>query len=208
MTRGGRTKTRDGVERRCIASAQTLPIADLVRFVLSPDGIVTPDFAEKLPGRGMWVCAERKILEDAVKKNAFSRSAKAKAEIPDDLVGMVITLATKRLIDTLSLCRKAGVAVVGYDMTKTAISTGKARQLIQAYDGSERQKSKIRPLNGENPPISCLNSVELGLAFAREHVIHAALMPGALTARAVAEANRLSGLRGETIGGADAPRAE
>ena len=55
VTRGGRTKDRDGPERRCIVTRATGPKEGLIRFVLGPDDEVVPDLAGKLPGRGIWV---------------------------------------------------------------------------------------------------------------------------------------------------------
>ncbi len=55
-------------ERRCIVSGEHDSGANLIRFALSPDGVVTPDVAAKLPGRGAWVRADRAILEQAVEK--------------------------------------------------------------------------------------------------------------------------------------------
>jgi predicted RNA-binding protein YlxR (DUF448 family) len=73
MTRGGRKKEReDGPERRCIVTGETAPKRGLVRFVVSPDGEIAPDILEKLPGRGIWVSAERDAIETAVKKNLFA----------------------------------------------------------------------------------------------------------------------------------------
>lgn len=198
MTRGGQKKTRNGAERRCIATQSSFGVEQLIRFVLSPEGVVTPDLAAKLPGRGIWVQANRTAMETAITKNAFSRAAKAQATIPEGLNDLVIELMLKRAVEALSLCRKAGLAIVGFDSTLSAMVSGKASVLVQASDGSEGQKKKIRPNEGENGYISCLNSAELGLAFAREHVIHAALMPGALTDRTLQEAKRLAGLRGTT----------
>ena len=34
------------------------PVDELIRFVVGPDGVV-PDLKRKLPGRGLWVTAER-----------------------------------------------------------------------------------------------------------------------------------------------------
>ena len=53
-------------ERRCIVSGEVLPEGKLIRFVVSPDGEVTPDVAATLPGRGIWVSATRKALNIAV----------------------------------------------------------------------------------------------------------------------------------------------
>jgi transcription termination factor NusA len=38
---------------------RTAPKRGLVRFVVSPDGEIAPDILEKLPGRGIWVSADR-----------------------------------------------------------------------------------------------------------------------------------------------------
>ena len=58
-------------ERRCIASGQVLKKADLIRFVVAPDGVLVPDLQEKLPGRGIWLSSSREHLELARKKGFF-----------------------------------------------------------------------------------------------------------------------------------------
>lgn len=184
--------------RRCIATQEDRKKVEMYRFVLDPSGVVTPDVSERLPGRGIWVTATRTALQKAIDKNLFARAAKAPATVPDGLLDMIERLSVTRTLDMISLCRKSGRAVVGFDNTKTALITEKAKALIQASDGSDGQKQKLRPPKGHNDYISCLTATELGLAFGREHVIHAALMPGGLTKRALTEAARLSGLRGNT----------
>src|SRR5262245_26125851 len=76
-------------ERRCIVSGEHDSGANLVRFALSPDGVVTPDVAAKLPGRGAWVRADSAIIEQAAKKGAFARAFKADAKVPDGLANSV-----------------------------------------------------------------------------------------------------------------------
>ncbi len=66
--------------------------ARLIRFVAGPDGQVVPDLARKLPGRGMWVAADRASVTAAAKKGLFARSAKAKIGAPADLADQVETL--------------------------------------------------------------------------------------------------------------------
>ena len=52
----------------------------MIRFVVGPEGDVVPDLARRLPGRGMWVRAERAAVEQAVAKKAFARAARAARE--------------------------------------------------------------------------------------------------------------------------------
>ncbi len=206
MTRGGREKNRDDPERRCIATGESQPKAGLIRFVIGPEGNVVPDLLERLPGRGIWVAAERAALDKAVKKGLFSRAARQQVRVDPDLAAEVEAGLCRRVVELISLARKGGAAVAGFEKAKDWLVKDQAEVLIQASDGSERGKTKLRPPDPLNPGdttfIGCLTANELGLAFGRQHVIHAALAAGGLTARVVEEAARLSGIRGQIGGGA------
>jgi hypothetical protein len=194
MTRGGKDKTQDGPERRCIVTGDVQPKQGLVRFVLGPDGTIYPDLAEKLPGRGIWVTSDRDIIEKAAAKGMFARAAKAPAKTPENLADLVEEGLAKRVVELISLVRKSGKAVVGFEKVKGWLSEGRAKVLLQASDGSERGKGKLWTPEGGRW-FGCLTSAELGLAFGRDHAIHGALAAGGLTPRVIREAARLAGLR-------------
>ena len=200
MTRGGREKERDEPERKCIATGESQPKAGLIRFCLGPDGQVVPDILGKLPGRGIYVSADRAALDKAAKKNLFSRAARQPVKVPEGLADLVETLVLQRTIEMLSMARKAGDAVTGYEKVKDWLVKGTAATLIQASDGSERGKTKLHTPEGENGFIGCLSAGEIGLAFGRERAIHAALAAGGLRSRVVEEAAKLAGLRGQAGG--------
>lgn len=196
MTRGGRTKDRDeGAERRCIATGRTLPPARMVRFVLSPDGAIVPDVLGRLPGRGIWVSADRAAFRKVTRGNAFQRAARQKAIVPEGLADTVEALLARRVVELMSLARRAGEAVAGMDKVKALLETDTAAALFQASDGSPGQKRKLRPPEGPDAYFDSLSGAELGQAFGREIVIHAALTGGGLTSRVVEEAARLRGMR-------------
>jgi predicted RNA-binding protein YlxR (DUF448 family) len=200
MSRGGRDKDRDEPERRCIVTGESQPKAGLIRFVVGPEALVVPDILGRLPGRGIYVSADREAIAKAAKKGVFSRAAKEPVKAPDELPEMVEALLLRRVIDLLSLARKAGEAVTGYEKVKEWLVKGQAIALIQASDGSERGKSKLRPPEGKGRMIGCLTAQEMGLAFGREHAIHAALGAGGLGLRVVEEAARLAGFRKQAGG--------
>ena len=62
-----------GGERLCVVSRQVKPVAEMIRFVVGPQGEVVPDLKRKLPGRGLWVTASRVDLVEAVRRGAFAR---------------------------------------------------------------------------------------------------------------------------------------
>jgi uncharacterized protein len=207
MTRGGQTRDRDEPERRCIATGESQPKGGLIRFVAGPEGQIVPDLLNRLPGRGIYVAADRAALETAQAKKLFARAAGAQVTVPADLVSEVESGLVKRITDLISLARKAGHAVTGFEKVKDWLSKGEARVLIQASDGSGRGKDKLHSPPGKGAFIGCLTASEIGLSFGRDYAIHAALAAGGLTERIVEEAARLSGLRG--LGGAKrAPRKD
>ena len=63
------------------------PAADLIRFVVGPDGVLVPDTDAKAEGRGVWVTLGEKHVAEAVKKKAFAKSLKSEVTVPDDLRG-------------------------------------------------------------------------------------------------------------------------
>lgn len=206
VTRGGQNKARGEPERRCIVTGETQPKRGLIRFVVGPEGSVVPDILGKLPGRGIWISAERDVLESAIKKRQFARAGKTAAAIPDDLVSEVERQLVRRMLDLVSMSRKTGTAVAGFEKVKSWLADGRAKVLMQASDGSERGKGKLWTPEGGRF-FGMLTASELGLAFGRESVIHGALGAGGLTARVVEEATRLTGFR-EIDGGKSAGKGK
>lgn len=195
MSRGGAPKDRGGdPDRKCIVTGEVQPKNGLIRFVASPDGVLVPDILGRLPGRGVYVAADRAALEKAVAKKLFSRSLKQPVTVPEGLVEEVERQLARRVVDLISLGRKSGDAVAGYEKVKDWLAKEEAEVLIQAVDGSGRGKTKLStPHFGRY--IGWLTADELGMAFGRQTVIHAALASGGLGQRVVEEAQRLRGLR-------------
>jgi predicted RNA-binding protein YlxR (DUF448 family) len=181
-------------ERKCIATGEVMDKSKLIRFVVGPDDQLYVDINNKLPGRGIWVSATRAALEKAVNKGLFPRAAKKAIVVPENLVQDIEAQLTRRVIDLISLARKSGKAVSGYEKVKDWLLKEEAQVLIQASDGSERGKTKLStPYGGTY--IGWLTANELGAAFSRETTIHCALATGGLTRRVVEDAQRLKGLR-------------
>ena len=199
MTRGGRTNEPSDPERKCIVSGEVCPKAGLIRFCLGPEGQVVADVMAKLPGRGFYVTADRAMIDKAARKGLFARAAKQSVTVSPDLTDQVEAFLLRRVIEFISLTRKANAAVMGYEKVKDWLQNGRAVVLLQSSDGSERGKTKLRMPAENGRYIGCLTASELGLAFGRERAIHAALAAGGLTTRVVEEAARLEGLRGQTV---------
>ena len=203
MSRGGRDKDRDVSERKCVVTGEVQPKAGLIRFVVGPDDMIVPDVLEKLPGRGIWVTSTRDAIETDTTKKLFARGAKQQVSVPDGLVAMIDGMLARRVVDMISMSRKTGRAVTGFEKVKSWLANDEVRVLLQASDGSERGKAKLWTPEGARY-FGCLTAQELGLAFGRQSVIHAALAGGGLSDRVVEEAAKLRGLRENESGKAAA----
>lgn len=191
---------RRGRERRCIVSNESLPEARLIRFALAPDGVVTPDVAAKLPGRGAWVRAERDQIARAAAKGAFARAFKTQASARPDLVAQTEALLHRRCLEHLGLMRRAGALAIGATQVEAAIRARPALLLVEASDGAEEGREKLMSLHiglwGRPPPaVACFDQTELGVALGRERVIHACVLQERLAVGWAAEIGRLAGFR-------------
>lgn len=189
----------DSPERRCIVSGEGRPKDALIRFVAGPDGTIVPDVAERLPGRGVWVSAERAALEKAVKTGAFARALKASVTTPDDLVERVASLLTSRVLDYVGLARRSGKAVAGFMAVGKWLREGRVAVLFAASDGAQGGAAKIKALAPDLPVLEIFTSDELGAAFGRSHAVHAAIAAGPLADAIRREADRLAGFRNKQI---------
>lgn len=203
MTRGGALAKRDGPERRCIVTGESGGTDNLIRFVLDPEGRLTPDLAQRLPGRGVWLTSERAMVEKAVAKRLFSRAFRQAVEAPEDLPAQLEALLAVRLVDSISLARKAGQAVTGFEKARARLKQGSAGALFAASDGADDGRGKLvailraieRSGGAPTPLVESLNSDELGRAFGRDAVVHAVIDAGGSAERVVRDAARLDGFR-------------
>ena len=186
-------------DRQDLASRQVLDESRLIRFVGGPDGAVAPDLGRKLPGRGLWVAADRASLEAAIKKNLFARAAKAPLKPAADLPDLVESLLVRRCLDQLGLARREGVLISGFEKCAAAIRSGRAAWLIEAADGSADGRGKLLALSrhASRAPEICgaFSADDLSLALGLENAIHAVLLSGGRADRWTLEVERLAGFR-------------
>ena len=186
-------------QRRDIISGEVMDEAKLIRFVFGPDGAVAPDLARKLPGRGLWVAANRAAVETAARKNAFARSAKTRVTAPADLADQVESLLARRVLAGLGLARRAGDLTLGFESALAAVRSGKAAWIIEAADGAAdgRRKLLYAAKGLSHPPrlLGAFDSNELSLALGLGNVIHLAFLAGRGAERWTADVERLSGFR-------------
>lgn len=180
-----KTSRRGQRARMCAVTRAVLPESALIRFVAAPDGSVVPDLKAKLPGRGAWVGAERRLVAEAVKRNVFQRAFEQPLKTAPDLADQVASRLREAALGRLGLARKAGAVLAGFSQVETAIGNDGLTAVLMAFDAAEDGERKIgqaiRRRFGDESPLPVLRlftSEELGLALGRPNVIHAAVLQG------------------------------
>ena len=188
-----------GKVRQCAVTRERLAPDALIRFVRSPDGMVIPDSFGKLPGRGAWITATRKTLETGLETGVFSRAFKANSHPMDGLIAEVERQLVQRCTGLLGMAKKSGTAVLGFDQVRDYIRKQAPGLLLEASDGAEDGRNKVhflaKAIYEDVKVAGALSSAELGVAFGREHVIHALLEQGSLSDAFSIAYRRLIGFR-------------
>jgi|SRR3954470_10727305 predicted RNA-binding protein YlxR (DUF448 family) len=162
-----------GPLRSCIVTGETAAPERMIRFVVGPDGDVVPDLARRLPGRGMWLRAERAVVEQAVARKAFARAARAAVKVAADLPERIETLLLGRVLEDLSRARRAGRAVAGFVRVEQMIGRHRTGLLVVA---SEADGDGLAKLQATGLPIERLgDAAALGGVFGREQAVYVAV---------------------------------
>lgn len=66
--------------RQCVTCRLPKPKRELLRVVIAQDGSVSLDPTGKKPGRGAYVCRQRRCLELAIRGHKLDRSLKCKVD--------------------------------------------------------------------------------------------------------------------------------
>ncbi len=196
-----------GPVRRCAVSRTRQERDDLIRFVAGPDGVIVPDLSLKLPGRGVWVTADKTSVAEAAKKRAFASGLKQSVDVPTDLTEMIENLLVNRATNALAMANKAGQVVAGFDKVTATLEAGRTKGLIHSAEAAPGGRDKldrkflaIARDSGQKATkfcaiVDCLTVDQLSLAMGRSNVVHAALIIGGAAERFISEAGRLARYR-------------
>jgi uncharacterized protein len=176
--KGGR-----GTERLCAVSRTVKPVDELIRFVVGPQGVVA-DLKRKLPGRGLWISADRHTLRDAVTRNVFGRGFKRELRVSQALVEETERLLLRAALGALAIAGKAGQVVAGFAKVEATVAREAIVGLIHASDAGADGVAKLAGVLRQRAdadrikPIKDFTTAQLDLALGRSNVVHAALLAG------------------------------
>jgi predicted RNA-binding protein YlxR (DUF448 family) len=196
----GLRKGGPGTERLCAVSRTVKPVTELIRFVVGPDGVV-PDLKHKLPGRGLWISADKPTLKDAVAKNVFARGFKRDVRVSQALVDETERLLVQSALDALAIAGKSGLVAAGFAKTEAALAHDDVVGIVHASEAAPDGVAKLggalrrRADADDVKRVTTFASAQLDLALGRPNVVHAALLAGPANDTFLARLKRLERFR-------------
>lgn len=184
--------------RQCLVTGETLPCDHMIRFVIAPDGVVTPDLDRRLPGHGLWVGARYDLVANAIplfSQHAASDLSDTPVHSPADLASRVEILLHTKLKNMCGLMRKAGKIVIGFAKVSSALEKHRAHLVLQARDAALDGRSRIEHLARQAmvPVWTILSSQELSRALGRENIMHVAVIDNSAAEQVKTMCDRIMG---------------
>lgn len=167
---------KEDKERRDIVSGNVMESAEMLRFTITPDNMVVPDFKKRLPGKGIYVACSKSSLSIAIEKNLFAKAAKKNVKLPSDLLEMVENLLRKKGLEAICLAKKAGDLLTGFEKVAEALKKGKVAFLLEAKDAGADGHEKLLSLAKDLKVFMLYEVEELDKALDRVNTVHVAFL--------------------------------
>jgi len=94
---------------------------DFIKICLSPDNKLIPDLCEKLPGKSVWLPADKAFIVDILKKEDLKTYFGVSKIFLPDLVSIIELVLRKKIMSSISMTKKSGVLAIGLDAIKTQL---------------------------------------------------------------------------------------
>ena len=107
---------------------------DYIKFSLSPDKKLVPDLHNNLPGKSIWAPANKVIVKCIQERDDVKEHFGVSHFFPNDLEFLIKKILRKKILNSISLAKKAGYLAIGLDTIKTQLLEKKHCLIIVAKD--------------------------------------------------------------------------
>ncbi len=191
-------KSESGEAATCIVSGAELPKQNMLRLVLSPDGVLLCDVKGKLPVEGVYIQPDSKILHVGFEQKLIAKHLSA--TLPDDFdisnfIRNTRSQLYKRLAEWLSMANKSGSLTSGFVKVESALRNEEVKLLIQAKDASNDGRKKLRNI-AVRDEVAIDESLSLDFlsdTLGKSNAVHIGILTKVFAAEILRESSRLAG---------------
>lgn len=184
----------------CAVTNEVLPLDQMIRFVVDPNGSIVADLTQKLPGVFLWIKADPAVLKKAIWRNSFAAKTRQNVKIPENLLETIESGLFRQAMQTLSLAKRANELRFGFTKVDEALRSHGTAVYVVASDAKENGREKLERLavHANLVVIDQWSSAELSAAIGEENVIHMALAQGGLSQKLLEILTKLKAVKSET----------
>ena len=128
---------------------------DFIKFSLSPDKKLVPDLHNSLPGKSIWVSANKELVKDILEREDVKVHFGVSQLFTKDLIFLIQKILRKKILNGISLTKKAGYLAIGLDAIKTQLIERKHCLVVVAKDAKSLKKYPFFSSN----TISCFENI-------------------------------------------------
>ena len=166
---------------------------DFIKISLSPDNILVPDLHNNLPGRSVWLPANKSIITDILKKEDLKTYFGMPAQLNSDFSNLIEKMLRKKILNSVSLTKKAGSLSIGMDAIKAQLIDKKNCLIIIAKGAKSLPRNSI--FTGKS--ISCFENlfdeIELEQSTGKHRVKYVGIFSKSFKKTIQVDLNKLKG---------------
>ena len=174
---------------------ETCETEDQLKLIVTENGELIPDIYNKLSGKCYWVRFQKEDIKNIIEKKTCVSLTQSKATITQNLFLNIEKQLKKNIFLKLSLAKKSGNLMFGFERVKMALKSGESDILFHANDGSPKELKRIKPRSVKLILVSLFSSSELGKLFNRDYVAHSCLLKGGLAKSLILDVKKLEGIQ-------------
>ena len=109
------------LNKKIFLNSSSINKDDFIKICLSPDNKLIPDLCEKLPGKSVWLPADKSLIVDILKKEDLKTYFGVSKIFSPDLVSIIEIVLRKKIMSSISMTKKSGVLAIGLDAIKAQL---------------------------------------------------------------------------------------
>ena len=116
---------------------------DLIKICLSPDNKLIPDLCNKLPGKSVWLPANKALIIDSLRKEDLKTYFGVSKISSSDLVSIIEKVLRKKILSSISITKKTGVLAIGLEAIKAQLIQKRHCLIVVAMGARSLAKKSI-----------------------------------------------------------------
>ena len=109
------------LNKKIFLNSSSINKDDFIKICLTPDNKLIPDLRDNLPGKSVWLPADKTLIVDILRKEDLKTYFGVSNIFSPDLVSIIEMILRKKILSSISMTKKSGVLAIGLDAIKTQL---------------------------------------------------------------------------------------